>query len=82
MTSTATGHIYLYGYTTIYSNVQVWVSYDNSNWYQVNSFTVPPDSADWIDVGSYAGDFNYIAIVIYPTGNLYVDTVLVIPPIT
>jgi len=82
MTSTATGHIYLYGYTTIYSNVQVWVSYDNSNWYQVNSFTVPSGSADWIDVGAYAGDFNYIAIVIYPTGNLYVDTVLVIPPIT
>jgi hypothetical protein len=76
----AKGHIYLYGYSTVTSYVRVYVSSDNSNWQSVNSFTVNSASANWIDVGNYANNFNYIAIVVYPYGNFYVDSVLVIPP--
>jgi len=75
----ATGHIYLYGYATTTSCLQVWVSSDYSTWYEVDSFTVDPGSPQWIDVGSYANKFRYIAIVVYPFGNVYLDSVLVIP---
>jgi len=75
----ATGHIYVYGYATTYSYFQVWVSYDDSNWALVNSFTVNQGSPQWIDVGSYANRFRYIAVVVYPEGDIYLDSVLVIP---
>jgi hypothetical protein len=75
----ATGHIYLYGYATTTSYLQVWVSYDDSNWNQVDSFTVYQGSPQWIDVGSYANKFRYIAIVVYPQGVVYLDSVLIIP---
>jgi hypothetical protein len=81
----AKGHIYLYGntYSGYNSHVEVWVSYDYSNWDLVNEdLWISETSPGWIDVGSYASNFRYIAVVVYADqapSVLYVDSVLVIP---
>jgi len=81
----AKGHIYLYGktYQGYNSHVLVYVSDDYSNWYAVNeNLWITQTSPYWIDVGTYANDFRYIAIVVYADvypSVLYVDSVLVIP---
>ena len=83
----ATGHIYLNGYSAYgyASPLQVWVSYNYQNWYQVGSeMTITQTTPYWIDVGTYSGKFRYIAVVVYcdswgEAANLYADSVLVIP---
>jgi len=78
----ASGHIYLYGYTTVNSYIQVWVSSDNSNWNLQSAGYINQASPDWIDAGTYlGGQFRYIAVVVYYYGNFYVDSLLIIPPI-
>jgi hypothetical protein len=85
MNTDAHGHIELYGYSVpgYNSHLYVYVSYDYSNWYQVNSQTVYPGSAHWIDCGSYSSSFRYIAVVVYNdqglSGNIYVDSVKATP---
>jgi hypothetical protein len=84
----ATGHIYLYGYTGAgyNSHVLVYVSDvygDWENWDAVNeNLWVSQSSPGWIDVGTSAGTFRYIAVVVYADqapSVLAVDSVLVIP---
>ena len=83
----ATGHVYLYGKTAsgYSSKVQVWVSMDDSTYYQVGTEkTVTTTSDHWIDIGTYTNDFRYIAVVCYADSNneaskLYVDSVRIIP---
>jgi hypothetical protein len=79
------GHIYLYGGTSpgYNSHVLVYVSDDYSNWDPVNeNLWITQSSPYWIDVGTYASDFRYIAVVVYADyapSVLDVDSVLVIP---
>jgi len=82
----AHGHIYLYGYSYpgYYSHLYVYVSYDGSNRDYVNNLWISQSSPYWIDVGSHSGNFKYIAVVVYADyapAVLYVDSVLVIPPL-
>jgi hypothetical protein len=89
MNMISTGHIYLYGYSAAgyYTHLYVYVSMDNYNdWVQItpSNFTVYPDSAQWIDCGSYSGYFRYISIVAINdagySANIYLDAVRVEPP--
>ena len=83
----ATGHVYLYGKTAsgYSSKVQVWVSMDDSTYYQVGTEkTVTSTSDHWIDIGTYSNDFRYISVVCYADANfekskLYIDSVRIIP---
>ncbi|MBN1244164.1 hypothetical protein JXA31_01060 [Candidatus Bathyarchaeota archaeon] len=84
----ATGHIYLYGLTDYGYNSHVLVYVSNTwgnweNWDAVNeNLWVSQTSPGWIDVGTYAGKFRYIAVVVYADqapSILAVDSVLVIP---
>jgi hypothetical protein len=82
MNTQATGHIKLYG--SGYSNhLRVYVSNDGSNYNLVSDQDVSQGSPDWIDVGSYSGNFNYIAVDVYADGipsDIHVDSVRVDPP--
>jgi hypothetical protein len=57
--------------------------YGSNDWVCVNSnLYVTQTSPGWIDVGTYAGFFNYIAVVAYYDDYpslLEIDSVLVIP---
>lgn len=84
MNADAHGHIYLYGYSGAgyYSDLYVYVSPDNNNWYYVNSLRITTSSPYTIDVGTYGNNFRYIAVCGYDGGFsvcLYIDAVSVVP---
>jgi rhodanese-related sulfurtransferase len=85
MNENAYGNIYLYGYSAsgYYSHLYVYVSPNNSNWYQVTSTEIDPSSAYSINCGYYSSTFRYIAIVAYDdwglSANLFIDAVSVVP---
>jgi len=84
MNADSQGHIYIYGYSGAgyYSDLYVYVSPDNSNWYYVNSLRITANSPYSIDVGTYSSNFRYIAICGYDSSCsvcLYLDAVSVIP---
>jgi hypothetical protein len=81
MNAEATGKIKVYCYSQpgYVSDLYVYVSMDNYYWQQVGSkIGVGQTSPSWLDIGTYSGDFIYIAICGYDTTrpvNLYVDAV-------
>lgn len=81
MNTEATGHIKVYCYSQpgYVSDLYVYVSGNGYNWYQVGSMIgVGQTSPGWLDIGTYSGNFRYIAICGYDTSrpvNLYVDAV-------
>lgn len=86
MDQTAHGHIYLYGHSGngYYSHLYTYVSYNNNNdWTQTSSQTISNTNNQWIDCGTYSGNFRYIAIVgIDDNGmscNFFIDSVKVNP---
>lgn len=84
MSGVAGGNIQIYGYSTsgYYSNLYVYVSMDDSTWYQIGNYvTVSSSTAYWISIGYYA-DFKYIAVCgydSYDSVNLHLDCVKVSP---
>ncbi|MCW4005240.1 MAG: hypothetical protein NWF04_01375 [Candidatus Bathyarchaeota archaeon] len=86
----AHGHIWAYGYSSTYtSRLRVYASYySGSGWQLVaDNILVSPGGARWIDCGTYATDFRYISLVVYRQSagdyinNLYIDSIVVLPPI-
>lgn len=85
MDKTASGHIYLYGYSGsgYYTHLYTFVSYNNNNdWTQTSVQTVYGDGSGphWIDCGS-ASNFRYIAIAAIDdngmSANIFIDSVQV-----
>jgi hypothetical protein len=80
MNREAHGHIEIYGYSGpggYYSDLYVYVSDDNQNWYQVGSMqTITATSPYWIDVGTYSGNFRYIKIVGYDSPDRWLSVCL------
>ena len=83
MNAASGGNIYIYGYSTsgYYSDLYVYVSTDNQHWTQIgNALRITQSTPYWISIGSYMGDFSYIAVAGYDTGysvNLHLDAVKV-----
>jgi hypothetical protein len=83
MNAESGGNIYIYGYSTngYYSDLYVYVSWDNYHWTQIGSMLrITQSTPYWISIGSYTGDFSYIAVAGYDTGysvNLHLDAVKV-----
>ncbi len=80
-----TGDIYIQGCSGpggYYSDLYVYVSYDNQNWYWVNTLRITSTSSYSIHVGHVSNSFRYIAINGYDSGFsvcLYLDAVSVVP---
>jgi hypothetical protein len=86
----AHGHIWVYGYASTYtSRLRVYASYySGSGWQLVSdNIIVSPGAARWIDCGTYSNDFRYISFVVYRqsagdySNDIYIDSVVVLPPI-
>jgi hypothetical protein len=87
MNTAATGHVYVYGYSssTYYTHLIVSVSYDGSSWITISSQTVNPGSTPYyIDCGSTASVFMYVKLNAtddnYYSARLVADAVHVIRP--
>lgn len=84
MNAEVTGDIYFYGCSGpggYYSDLYVYVSYDNYNWDFVNAVEITETSPYSIYIG-YASNFRYIALCGYDNGCsvcLYLDAVSVVP---
>jgi len=84
----ARGRIWINAYSaTSNSRLRVYVSNDNANWYLVNSnVLISSGGSRWVDCGNYASTFRYISFTVYResssdySNDLYIDSVLVIPP--
>jgi hypothetical protein len=67
------GHVEIYGCSSpggYYSDMYVYVSSNNQDWYQVGSMlTITATSPYWIDVGTYGSSFRYVRIVGYDSHN-------------
>jgi hypothetical protein len=82
MDSQATGHIYMYGYAQIAGPFYVYVSSNGYSWTPVSSPYVSSSSPYWIDCGTYAGTFNYIAVTVENPSewtSISLDAVKVVP---
>ncbi|MDI9577879.1 MAG: hypothetical protein QM398_07085 [Thermoproteota archaeon] len=85
----ANGHIWIYGYSSGYtSRLRMYASYySDSGWQPIRDVYVGPGGAHWIDCGSYATNFRYISFAVYRqssgdySNDIYLDTVLVLPPL-
>ncbi|NLB77070.1 MAG: hypothetical protein GX799_11520 [Crenarchaeota archaeon] len=62
--------------------------YSDSGWQHVQDVYVSPGGPRWIDCGNYASNFRYISFAVYRqssgdySNDIYLDSVVVIPPIT
>ena len=82
MNALSGGNIYVYGYSTsgYYSELWVYVSMDDNTWTQLQPIVISSTTPNWINVGSYMGDFKYLALTGYDAGcsvNLHLDAVKV-----
>jgi hypothetical protein len=86
----AHGHIYVRGYSAsgYTSRLRVYASYYEDDWECVSgNIVVSPGSARWIDCGVWSSTFRYIGLVVYResagdrSSDLYLDSVLVRPPL-
>jgi hypothetical protein len=87
MNTAATGHVYVYGYSSAgyYTHLIVSVSYDGSSWTTISSQTINPTSSPYyIDCGSTASIFMYIKLNAtddnWYSARLFADAVHVIRP--
>ena len=86
----AHGNIYVYGYSSSYtSRLRVYASYySGSGWQPVSDTIISPGSAHWINCGTYSSNFRYLSFVVYRqstsdySNDVYLDSVVVIPPIS
>lgn len=77
--STGTVQVYCYSQSGYVSDLYVYVSIDGYSWYQVGSMIgVGQGTPNWLEIGTYSGNFWYIGIAVYDStrpASLYVDAV-------
>ena len=63
MNTQATGHIYIYGYSLIYTSHLYLFVLNGNTWQQVSNVMVSPGPAHYIDFGCYSGSFEDFIVV-------------------